>query len=118
MLGMIDRDLPAGHTHHLSAAQRFIGDALITFGLRPGRKWGGLGLAGLAAARALRRKGDHESRPYMALAASLVSVVGNALMLAAFRKPERPLAETLPMVGKSWAWGMAIGLATWWVRPK
>jgi hypothetical protein len=34
-----------------------------------------------------------------------VSVVGNALMLAAFRKPERPLAETLPMVGKSWAWG-------------
>jgi hypothetical protein len=64
-----------------------------------------LGLAGLAAARALRRKGDHESRPYMALAASLVSVVGNALMLAAFRKPERPLAETLPLVGKSWAWG-------------
>jgi hypothetical protein len=58
------------------------------------------------------------NRADLALAASLVSVVGNALMLAAFRKPERPLAETLPMVGKSWAWGMAIGLATWWVRPK
>jgi hypothetical protein len=101
VLGLIDRDLPAGHTHHLSAAQRFIGDALITLGLRPGRKWGGLGLAGLAAARALRKM----KRADLALAASLVSVVGHALMLAAFRKPERPLAETLPMVGKSWAWG-------------
>lgn len=115
VLGLIDRDLPAGHTHHLSAAQRFIGDALIALGPRPGRKWAGLGLAGLAAARAFQAEGDHGGRPYVALAASLVSVLGNAFMLAAFRRPERPLAETLPMVEKSWAWGAAIGLAAWLV---
>jgi hypothetical protein len=106
VLGAIDRDLPAGHTHHLSAAQRFVGDALMALGPRPGRKWAGLGLAGLAAARAFHRM----SHSRAALAASLVSVLGNALMLAAFRKPERPLAETLPAVAKSWAWGGVMGL--------
>jgi hypothetical protein len=107
LLGQLDRDLPAGHTHHLSAAQRLIGDALLALGPRPGRRWAGLGLAGLAAARALRRAGRND----LALAASLVGAVGNALMLAAFRQPERPLAQTLPIVGRSWAWGAAVGLA-------
>ncbi len=116
VLGMIDKDLPAGHTHHLSAAQRFIGDTLIALGPRPGRKWAGLGLAGRAAARAFRRKGDREGRPYLALAAALVGVIGNALMLAAFRKPERPLAETLPMVGKSWGWAGAVGILVSFLR--
>ncbi|MGH2524184.1 MAG: DUF5693 family protein, partial [Anaerolineales bacterium] len=99
ILGALDRDLPAGHTHHLSAAQRMIGDALIALGPRPGRKWAGAGLAGLIAASAFRRAGHKD----LALAASLAGALGNAMMLAAFRKPERPLAETLPMVGKSWA---------------
>ena len=107
LLGLLDQDLPAGHTHHLSAAQRFVGDTLIALGPRPGRKWAGLGLAGLAAASAWRRSGRRD----FALAAALLGAVGNALMLAAFRKPERPLAETLPSVGKSWAWGAAAGLA-------
>src|SRR5574341_883527 len=118
VLGILDRVLPDGHTHHLSAAQRFIGDALIALGPRPGRKWAGLGLAGLAAARAVHAEDDRKGRPYVALAASLVSVLGNALMLAAFRRPERPLAETLPVVEKSWAWGAAIGLAAWLLRAE
>src|SRR5262249_38844443 len=50
LLGELDQDLPAGHTHHLSAAQRLMGDTLIAIGPRPGRKWAGVGLAGLAAA--------------------------------------------------------------------
>jgi hypothetical protein len=102
LLGRFDKDLPAGHTHHLSAAQRFIGDTLIALGPRPARKWAGLGLAGVAAAHALRRRG---AGPYATLAASLLSVIGNAVMLAAFRTPERPLTYTLPNIGQSWAWG-------------
>jgi hypothetical protein len=96
-LGQMDKDLPAGHTHHLSAAQRFIGDALMALGPRPGRKWAGLGLAGLALANAFRKAGRRD----LALAASCVSVIGSALLLAAFRKPQRPLAETLPTAAKS-----------------
>lgn len=113
ILGRLDKDLPAGHTHHLSAAQRFIGDTLIALGPRPARKWAGLGLAGVAAAHALRRRdeGDHKGRPdYASLAASFLSVLGNAVMLAAFRTPERPLTYTLPNIGKSWAWGGGVGI--------
>jgi hypothetical protein len=113
VLGEFDQDLPAGHTHHLSAAQRIIGDALMALGPRPGRKWAGLGLAGLGVARALRPPGASHSLP-----AALVGAMGNALMLAAFRKPERPLAETLPMVAKSWAWGMALGVLVSLLAPK
>lgn len=108
LLGRLDKDLPAGHTHHLSAAQRFIGDTLIALGPRPARKWAGLGLMGVAAAQALRRS-DLPGRPYMTLTASLLSVIGNAVMLAAFRTPERPLTYTLPNIGKSWAWGGGVG---------
>jgi hypothetical protein len=75
---------------------------VIALGPRPGRKWSGLGLAGLAAAAWLRRAGQREA----ALAAALLGVAGQALMLAAFRKPERPLAQTLPSVARSWGgWG-------------
>lgn len=106
VLARLDRDLPAGHTHHLSAAQRMIGDALIALGPRPGRKWAGLGPAGVAAACAFRRIGRQD----LALAASVAGALGNALMLAAFRQPERPLRQTLPTVTKSWAAWAAVGL--------
>jgi len=106
VLGQLDKDLPAGHTHHLSAAQRFIGDALIALGPRPGRKWAGLGLAGIATASAFRKMGRRD----LALAAALIGAVGNAMMLAAFRKPERPLTGTLPTVGKSWAGWAVVGM--------
>jgi hypothetical protein len=104
VLGQLDRDLPAGHTHHLSAVQRLLGDALIALGPRPGRKWAGLGLAGLAMAALLRRLGRDE----LALGAALAATAANALMLAAFRQAERPLSQTLTGVGRSWAgWGVA-----------
>ena len=32
-------------------------------------------------------------------------------MLAAFRRPERPLKETLPLVARSWEIGAAAGAA-------
>ncbi len=108
-VGRLNQDLPAGHTHHLSRAQRLLGDALIAVGPRPGRKWAGVGLAGLAAAHWLRKL-DHQEA---ALAAELAGTAANALMLAAFRQPERPLAQTAPNVARSWAgWGMAAAAAT------
>ena len=104
VLDALDKDLPAGHTHHLSAAQRLAGDTLIALGPRPARKWAGLGLAGVAAAHWLRRSGHHHA----ALAAALVGAAAQALTLAAFRQPERPLAQTLPGVARSWGgWGAA-----------
>jgi Family of unknown function (DUF5693) len=105
LLGQLDQDLPAGHTHHLSAAQRMIGDTVIALGPRPGRKWAGLGLAGLGAASLLERLGQDE----LAAAAALVATVANALMLAAFRRPERPLAMTVSGVGRSLAVGGTLG---------
>ena len=106
LLGQLDQDLPAGHTHHLSAAQRMIGDTVIALGPRPGRKWAGLGLAGLGAASLLRRLGQEE----LAAGAALVATVANALMLAAFRRPERPLELTMKVVGRSLAAGGALGV--------
>ncbi|MCC6187991.1 MAG: hypothetical protein IT318_03075 [Anaerolineales bacterium] len=103
VLGQLDRDLPAGHTHHLSAAQRVLGDSLMALGPRPGRKWSGLGLAGLAAAGWLRGAGQRN----LGLAAALVGAFANAMTLAAFRQPERPLAQTVEGAGRSWArWGL------------
>jgi len=99
LLGDLDKDLPAGHTHHLSAAQRLLGDTIIAVGPRPGRKWAGLGLAGLAAAQLLRGLGHKDA----AAGAALVATAANAMTLAAFRRPERPLAQTLTGVGVSWA---------------
>ena len=104
LLGDLDQDLPAGHTHHLSAAQRIIGDTTIALGPRPGRKWAGLGLAGLAAAGVLDRLGYSE----LADAAAILATAANSLMLAAFRQPGRPLAVTIEGVQKSWrTWGLA-----------
>jgi hypothetical protein len=64
-------------------------------------------LAGLAAAALLWRLGREEP----ALGAALTATVANAMMLAAFRQPERPLAQTMTGVGRSWAgWGMVTGV--------
>jgi hypothetical protein len=110
VLGRLDLDLPAGHTHHLSAAQRLAGDTLIALGPRPARKWAGLGLAaGTVAAVVKALDGAGETRSAGSLAASAVAVVGHAVMLAAFRRPERPLPETLPLVVRSWGIGALVG---------
>jgi hypothetical protein len=100
LLGRLDQDLPAGHTHHLSAAQRLIGDTLIALGPRPGRKWSGLG----PAAGALVALNGASA------ALSAAATVGNAVMLAGLRRPERPLAETWPLIARSWGFGALAGL--------
>ena len=105
LLGQLDQDLPAGHTHHLSAAQRIMGDAVMALGPRPGRKWSGVGLAGLGAAGLLQRLGQDE----LATAAALTATVAHAMMLAAFRRPERPLDLTVSGVARSEAVGGALG---------
>ncbi len=105
LLGQLDQDLPAGHTHHLSAAQRIMGDAVIALGPRPGRKWSGVGLAGLGAAGLLQRLGQDE----LATAAALTATLANALMLAAFRRPDRPLELTVTGVARSEAVGGVLG---------
>jgi len=105
LLGDLDQDLPAGHTHHLSAAQRIMGDTIIALGPRPGRKWSGLGLAGLGAASLLEKLGQDE----LATAAALAATLAHALMLAAFRRPDRPLALTVSGVRRSLGAGGALG---------
>jgi hypothetical protein len=109
LLSDLDLDLPAGHTHHLSAAQRMMGDTVIALGPRPGRKWAGLGMLGLAAAGLLERLGQQDA----ADAAAVVATLANSLMLAAFRQPARPLAQTLEGLRKSWQRmaPVAVGLA-------
>lgn len=85
-----------------------VGDAIIALGPRPARKWSGLGLAGLTAAGWLRRRGHRTA----ALALALAGTTAQALTLAAFRQPERPLAQTLPRVTRSWGgWGGAAVVA-------
>ena len=65
-----------------------------------------MGLASPAVAGALRRLGYKEA----AFAVSLAGVAANALMLAAFRQPERPLAVTVADVGRAWLrWGTGAG---------
>jgi hypothetical protein len=107
LLGRLDLDLPAGHTHHLSAAQRLIGDTLIALGPRPGRKWSGLGpVAGTLAAL----NGASSSGLGARLALSAAAAFGNAAMLAGLRRPERPLAETWPLIARSCGFGTLAGL--------
>lgn len=71
-----------GHTHHLSAAARWMGDAKIALGPQPARKWAGLGAAGAA---------------------------GNVLAMIGWRRPERALRvtarEALPSLGVGAAMG-------------
>ncbi len=107
VLGEFDKDLPSDHTHHLSSARRLMGEAVRHLGPRPGRKWAGLGLAGTAMAAAAHRKED----TYLSLLFSSLATLGNALAVASFRIPQRPLDATFASVTRSWAlWGV-LGLA-------
>ncbi|MEP7359237.1 MAG: hypothetical protein ABI847_18440, partial [Anaerolineales bacterium] len=68
-----------------------------------------LGLLGLAVASLLDRLGYEEA----AVAAAITATLANSLMLAAFRQPARPLAQTLDGVRTSWQRlaPVAVGLA-------
>jgi hypothetical protein len=47
----------------------------------------------------------------LALAVSLAGTAANALMLASFRQPERPIGVTAADVGRAWlGWGAGAGV--------
>jgi hypothetical protein len=94
-----------GHTHHLSAAARLIGDAHIALGPQPARKWFGLGAFGTALSLALASRNQKD----MAAVAALIGALGGALGLAGFRRPERALGVTLKEALPSFAGGVALG---------
>ncbi len=106
LLAKLDPAPAEGHTHHLSAAARLIGDAKIALGPQPARKWLGLGAAGTALSLVLKSRG-HKG---LAAGAAFVGAAGNALGLVGWRRPERALAvtarEALPGLGA----GVLVGL--------
>ncbi len=106
VLAQFDPAHAEGHTHHLSAAQRAIGDAKIALGPQPARKWAGLGPFGTALSLALASRG----RKDWAAGAALIGVIGNMFGLAGFRKPERALEITGKEALRSFGIGAAIGL--------
>ncbi len=106
LLAKFDPAHAEGHTHHLSVATRLIGDAKITLGLQPARKWFGLGAAGMALSLVLKSRG-HKG---LAAGAALLGAAGNALGLVGWRRPERALAVTAKEALPSLGVGAAVGL--------
>jgi hypothetical protein len=111
LLATFDPAHAEGHTHHLSAAARLIGDTKIALGLQPARKWFGLGAAGTALSLVLKSRGHNG----LAASAALLGATGNALGLVGWRRPERALAvtmkEALPSLGVGAVAGLLILLA-------
>lgn len=106
LLAQVDPDHAEGHTHHISAAQRLIGDVLLTLGPRPARKWAGLGPAANALTLVLSRW----ERPGWAAGAAMAGALGHGLGLVGFRRPERALMDTLRVAGPSFGVGVVVGL--------
>ncbi len=95
-----------GHTHHLSAAARLIGDTQIALGPQPARKWFGLGPLGAALGVVWARR----RHPDLAIVAALLAALGGALGLVGFRRPERALTMTLREALPSFGGGVMLGL--------
>lgn len=106
LLAQFDRGHAEGHTHHISAATRFVGDTLMTLGPRPARKWAGLGPAGLATGVVLAGHG----RGDLAAVATFAGAAGNMFGLVGFRRSERALVDTLQQAAPSLAAGIAAGM--------
>jgi hypothetical protein len=82
VLACLNAGLPVGHTHHLSAFQRALGDVRLALGPRPVRKWAWLAPLGAALAASGR----------LPLAAGdLLQAFGVAALLVSFRQGARPL---------------------------
>lgn len=101
-LAQFDPAPAEGHTHHLSAAARFLGDAQIALGPKPARKWAGLGAVGTALSLVL----PHNIAPL----AATVGALGGALGLVGFRRAERSLALTGREAAQSFGVGLGLGL--------
>jgi hypothetical protein len=95
-----------GHTHHISAAMRLVGDVSMALGPKPARKWAGLGAAGNALSVVLRQHG----RPGPATLAALAGATGNMFTLVSLRRPERALAATAQEAIPSLTAGTLLGL--------
>jgi hypothetical protein len=107
-LAQFDPAHALGHTHHISAAQRIMGDIFITFGPYPARKWAGLGPAAALLAHTLNRRGQSKAAGLL----SFVAATGYMLGLVGFRRPERALAVTLRESLPSYLVGSAVGILT------
>ncbi|HLF27202.1 MAG TPA: DUF5693 family protein [Anaerolineae bacterium] len=105
-LARLDPAHAEGHTHHLSAAARLIGDAKLRLGLQPARKWAGLGPLGAALNLALASRGHKD----WAAVASFAGAIGNTLGLVGFRRPERALDVTAREALPSFGAGAALSL--------
>ena len=113
-LAQIDMGHPEGHTHHVSAAQRALGDLGMALGPRPARKWAGVGslahaLGGVMAERGARR---------WATVAIVAGTLGDMLGLVGFRRPERALAVTAREALPSFTVGALAGLLVWLGSPR
>lgn len=107
VLALADPGHAEGHTHHISAATRLVGDMLKAVGPQPARKWVGLAPAGHALGAVLAKNG----RSDLAALAHLAGTVGSLLGLVGFRRAERSLAFTLQEAAPSMVLGTAVGLA-------
>ena len=105
LLGALDAPHALGHTHHVSAATRLLGDLAIWLGPRPARKWAGVAPLALAARKVLHRRGQRGA----ANVAAYVSVASYALALSAFRQSQRHLALTSRGAAPGLAVGSALG---------
>ena len=106
VLAQLDPAHAEGHTHHLSAAQRAIGDAKIVLGPQPARKWAGLGPAGAALSIVLASRGRRD----LAAGAAILGALGSIFGLVGFRRPERALDVTARDAARSFGVGAAAGL--------
>lgn len=105
-LAQVDPAHAEGHTHHISAAMRLVGDVFIALGPQPARKWAGLGPLANGVSVALAARGKRQG----AAVATIASTVGYVLGLTGFRRSERALAVTLKEALPSFTAGAALGL--------
>lgn len=102
LLGKFDLPHADAHTHHISIANRIVGDLSMKLGLRPARKWSWLAPLALSFA-------DGEFTP--AQVSGLIGTLASTLTLSAFRQPTRPASHTLSATVPSYAVGYGLGFA-------
>ena len=111
LVDALDREHPAGHTHHLSAAQRALGDARMAVSPQPLRKWAGL--LWLWGAYAVLPRGS-TARSLTGLAATL----GSVATAGTLRNPSRPIALSMAQTIRSWALAAPLAAATLMAKTK
>ncbi len=90
----LSRSHPSGHTHHLSAARRLLGDLSMALSPQPLSKWAGLVLLALPAAGL--PTGCAARRLF-----GLAATVGGIAAAGVLRQPARPIALSMAQVVRS-----------------